>query len=212
MDIEIRREREDDYRKVEELTREAFWDIHFPGCDEHYLVHVLRSHPDFIPELDYVALVDGKIVGNIMYAKAFVENENGERLEVISFGPVSVLPSYQHKGVGTSLIQHSLRQAMNMGHKVVVIYGHPYNYCKYGFVGAKSLNISDENGRFPYSMLAIEIQKGFLNNHKWKFIPSRVYELDSAESEKFDKTFPKKEKGFKPSQEEFRIACHAFVE
>jgi hypothetical protein len=61
-------------------------------------------------------------------------------------------------------------------------------------------------------MLAIEIQKGFLNNHKWKFIPSRVYELDSAESEKFDKTFPKKEKGFKPSQEEFRIACHAYVE
>jgi len=212
MDIKIRREREEDFREVEEITREAFWDIHVPGCDEHYLVHIMRSHPDFIPELDYVALVDGKIVGNIMYAKAFLENENKERLDVISFGPVSVLPAFQHKGVGTSLIQHSLRQAMNMGQKVVVIYGHPYNYCKYGFVGAKSLNISDENGRFPYSMLSIEIQKGYLNDHQWKFIPSSVYELDEKEANAFDKTFPKRQKGFKPSQEEFRIASHSFVE
>lgn len=98
MNIQIRNERESDFRQVEELTREAFWNHHVPGCDEHYLVHVLRSHPDFIAELDFVAIVDDKIVGNIMYTKAHLINEKNDKMDVITFGPVSVLPEFKEKG------------------------------------------------------------------------------------------------------------------
>ena len=74
MNVIIQREEETDYRIVEEITREAFWNLNVPGCDEHYIVHILRDHPDFIPEMDYVAEVDNKIIGNIMYTRSYVED------------------------------------------------------------------------------------------------------------------------------------------
>ena len=84
--LTIRLETEKDYRAVEELTREAFWNVYKPGADEHYYVHIMRSHPDFIPELAFVLEKDGEIVGNIMYTKAWLKDENGERKEILSFG------------------------------------------------------------------------------------------------------------------------------
>ena len=86
--LTIRLETEKDYRAVEELTREAFWNVYKPGADEHYFVHTMRSHPDFIPELAFVLELDGRIVGNIMYTKAGLEDEFGERKEILSFGPL----------------------------------------------------------------------------------------------------------------------------
>lgn len=211
MNIQIRNERESDFRQVEELTREAFWNHHVPSCDEHYLVHVLRSHPDFIAELDFVAIVDDKIVGNIMYVKAHLVNENNDKMDIITFGPVSVLPEYQRKGIGSALIKHSIKEAINLGYKIIVIYGHPYNYCKHGFVGSKSLNISNEDGKFPCSLLALELEKGLLNNHSWKFYESSAYHIDEKEALEFDKLFPQKEKEFRPSQEEFKIMSNAYI-
>ena len=108
MKIEIRNEIEADYRRVEEITREAFWNLYVPGCCEHYLAHVMRTHKDFIANLDYVALVDGKLVGNIMFARSSVVNEKNEAMEILTFGPVSVLPEYQKMGIGSSLIQHTI--------------------------------------------------------------------------------------------------------
>lgn len=76
-EITIRNEKKDDFRTVEEITREAFWNLYNPGCNEHYVVHRMREHEDFIPELDFVAETDGKIVGNIMYTKAKLTDESG---------------------------------------------------------------------------------------------------------------------------------------
>ena len=87
MNITIRNEMEKDFREVEELTRETFWNLYFPGCNEHYLVHKMRNHPDFLNELDFVAEYDGKIVGNIMYTKAWLIYENSQEMEIVSFGP-----------------------------------------------------------------------------------------------------------------------------
>ena len=56
--IRIRKEEEKDYERVEKITRQAFWNLYAPGCVEHYLVHVMRSHKDFVPELDLVIEVD----------------------------------------------------------------------------------------------------------------------------------------------------------
>ena len=80
--LTIRLETEKDYRAVEELTREAFWNVYKPGADEHYYVHQMRNHPDFIPELAFVLELDGKIVGNIMYTKAWLEDESGARKDI----------------------------------------------------------------------------------------------------------------------------------
>lgn len=90
--IQIRNEQKSDYQIVEDITREAFYNMYVPGCMEHYLVHIMRGHEDFIPELDFVLELDGKVIGNIMYTKAKLTDENGEEKEIITFGPVSILP------------------------------------------------------------------------------------------------------------------------
>ena len=98
--ITLRKEIESDYRIVEEITREAFWNHHVPRCDEHYLLHIMRNADSFIPELDIVAEIDGKIVGNIVYTRGKIIEDSGNIRDVISFGPISVLPDFQNKGIG----------------------------------------------------------------------------------------------------------------
>lgn len=83
-DYTIRLETENDYREVENLTREAFRNVYKPGCDEHYFVHMMRSHPDFIPDPAFVVEKDGKIIGNIMYTKAWLRDEEGNLKEILS--------------------------------------------------------------------------------------------------------------------------------
>jgi len=68
--MNIRLEEPKDYREVEELTREAFWNVYRPGCTEHYVLNQYRTNPDFIPELDFVMEEDNKIIGHIMFSKA----------------------------------------------------------------------------------------------------------------------------------------------
>lgn len=87
--MRIRNEKEADYRKVEEITRKAFWNLYGPGCTEHYLVHIMRTHKDFLPELALVLEVDDQIIGNIMYTKAKLVDTSGEEKEILTFGPVS---------------------------------------------------------------------------------------------------------------------------
>ncbi len=212
MEITVRKENESDYGMVEEITREAFWNIYVPGCTEHYLAHVMRDHKDFIKDLDYVAVADRQIVGNIMYARSGVINEEEGTLETVTFGPVSVLPAYQRKGIGSSLIRHTTQKAKDNHTAAIIIYGNPLEYCRHGFRSSKDFNISTPEGKFPYALLVLELEKGVFNNHSWKFQESDVYNLDPEKAEAFDKRFTHKEKGFQYSQEEFKIACRAYVE
>ena len=68
--IVIRNEKKEDWETVEKITRQAFYNLYVPGCVEHYLVHIMREHEDFIPELDFVLELDGQVIGNIIYTKA----------------------------------------------------------------------------------------------------------------------------------------------
>jgi predicted N-acetyltransferase YhbS len=211
MEIMIRNETEEDYRAVEEITREAFWNLYVPGCVEHYLVHQMRAHPDFLKEYDLVAEYDGKIVGNIMYTRAWLTDELGKEMEIVSFGPISVLPAYQRKGIGSALIHHSKTIAVQKGVNAIVILGDPHNYCKHGFKSSKDINISDMNGNFPYGMLALELREGALAGHAWKYRYSAVYDIHEEDADKFDHRFVKKEKGYQYSQEIFSIAVRSYV-
>jgi putative acetyltransferase len=207
----IRNETENDYRFVEEITRDAFWNLYFPGCNEHYLVHKMRNHTDFLKELDFVAEYNGKVIGNIMYTKAWLIDELGTEMDIISFGPLSVSPEYQRKGIGSGLINHTKNIAVKNGVKAIVILGDPHNYCKHGFKSSKDLNISDINGNYPYGMLSLELEEGVLAGHKWKYRYSGVYEINEKDADEYDNSFEKKEKGYRYSQEIFSIAFRSYV-
>jgi predicted N-acetyltransferase YhbS len=211
MDITIRNETEKDHRIVEELTREAFWNLYSPGCNEHYLVHKMREHSDFLRELDFIAEYDGKIVGSILYTKAWLIDERGKEMDIVSFGPLSVLPEYQRKGIGSALISHTKDIAKRNGVKAMVILGDPHNYCKHGFKSSKDLNISDINGNYPYGMLAIELEGGALAGRKWKYRYSDVYEINEKDADEYDSTFVRKDRGYRYTQDIFSIAFRSYV-
>jgi putative acetyltransferase len=212
MNISIRSENENDYRTVEELTREAFWNLYVQGCNEHYLVHSMRSHPDFIPALDFVACVDDKIVGNIMYTKSHLIDEANNRIDTITFGPISVLPEYQRKGVGTALIDHSRKIAIQMNCKAIIILGHPHNYCKHGFKSAKDWNIGTADGKYPYGHLVLELENNFIRQSSWKCHMSAVFNIDETAADEFDQQFPFKPKEYRYSQYLFSLSCRAYIE
>ena len=212
--IIIRLETPRDYRAVEELTREAFWNVYVPGASEHYYVHTMRSHPDFIPELAFVLELDGEIIGNIMYTKAWLEDGEGNRKEILSFGPLCVSPKYQRMKLGKLLIEHTFAKAREMGYDVNINFGNPGNYVSRGFVSCKKKNVSFVvEGNYPTALLVAELVPGVLEGKKWMYIPSTAADCcdDTAAVEAFDAAFPPKEKKWMPSQEEFYIYRHSSV-
>jgi putative acetyltransferase len=211
MDSIIRLEAPEDYRAVEEITRQAFWNVHAPGCNEHYLIHCMRSHPDFIRALDYVLELDGRIIGNIMYTRSWLIDEAGQVLEILTFGPVSIAPAHQRKGYGSLLIEHSLGKAVEMGGKAVVIYGNPGNYVKFGFKSCRKYQVTNEQHEYPTAMLVKELQDGVLGGRQWVYKESAAYAVDDAAAEEFDLQFEKLEKRVTASQEEFYILANSRV-
>jgi len=210
--LNIRNERESDYKNVEDITRKAFYNVYVPGCMEHYLVHIMRGHEDFIPELDFVIEVDGQTVGNIMYTKSKLTDEGGTEKEIVTFGPVSILPKYQRKGYGKMLIEHSLKRAAELGYEAVVIMGSPANYVGSGFQCCRKYNVCVEKGKYPAAMLVKELKSGALDGRLWFYSDSPVMNVDEREAQAFDDGLEKMEKKWMPSQEAFYIMSHAFVE
>ncbi len=206
MNYNIRLEEPKDYRRVEEITREAFWNLYHPGCDEHYIAHLIRQSPDFIPELTFVIELDGEIIGSIFYTYSTVVSEDGVEHKVISFGPVSISPELHRKGLGKALIEHSIKDARKMGHKAIFIGGYPYHYEPYGFVGSKKYNVSMPDGKFYTGIMALPLYENALDEISGKLYFSGAFEFDENALEEFDKTFPPKEKLVKDSQKKFEIA------
>ena len=209
--VKIRNEEKADYARVEGITRKAFWNLYVPGCNEHYLVHVMRSHKDFLPELDFVIEVDNQIIGNIMYTKAKLIDESGEKKEILTFGPVCIIPEYQRMGYGKVLMEHSFSKAVALGYDVIVIFGNPGNYVSRGFKSCKKYNICLENGTCPSAMLVKELRPEALDGRKRVYYDSPVMQIDEQEAERFDECLEKMEKKFQPSQEEFYIHSHSVM-
>lgn len=210
--LTIRNETEKDYKTVETITRKAFYNMYIPGCVEHYLVHVMRGHEDFIPELDFVAELDGQVIGNIMYTRARLVDEAGNEKPILTFGPVSILPEYQRRGYGKKLMEHSFRQAALLGYDVIVILGSPANYVSRGFKSCKKYNICMENGKFPAAMMVKELRPHALDGRKWVYYDSPVMAISEEEAERYDDTLKEMKKEHRPSQEEFYIMSHSFLE
>ena len=208
--IALRLEEEKDFAIVEDLTREAFWNVYCPGADEHLLVHNLRKTDVFIKELDFVAIDNDKIIGNIMYAKATIKNNDLE-YTVLTFGPISVLPEYQNKGIGGKLINHTIKLSKEMGYKAIIIYGASEYYKKFGFKVSKEYKITNKDKKFPAALLVLELYPNALNGIEGIFDEGKAYEIDKNEAKEFDRKFIAKEKGYSKSQERFKEVVNKYL-
>lgn len=197
----IRREKLTDYRASELMVRRAFFNRQNPGCCEHYLVHLLRDSPDYLPEFSRVAEIDGHLVGAIYYSKAFVQTESG-RLPVVTFGPLAVDPVFQGLGIGRKLFEESLSSLSSSGYPAIVIYGEPNYYPKLGFRRASEFGISDPEGNVYDALMVFELRKKSLEGIRGKFFESSVFEgaSDRKAVDAFDDDFPSYPKLRVPSQ------------
>lgn len=202
--IQLRPERPADHRAVEELTRDAFWNLFSPGCVEHYLTHILRSSPDFVEELDYVAACGDTVAGSILYTRASILLDNGGKREVLCFGPLAVAPAYQRQGIGRQLIRRTAQLARELGYAAILILGDPDYYSRCGFVPAERFAIGTAGDVYLDSLQAMELQPGALSGCTGTFQESPSYEVDPEEARRFDESFPPRERrSGLPSQERF---------
>jgi len=194
--ITIRLEKPEDYRTVEEITRAAFdspdrIDRSKINCPmEHHIVHRLRNK-DGVMDLDFVAEISNKIVGHIIYSRAHILQPDGSKVDVLNFGPISVLPDYQKAGVGSALMKHSILQSKKLGYGAILFFGHPDYYPRFGFVEAKEFGITDCNGDNYPAFMAMELVEGYLENVSGKFIEADIYndDLNREQAKEFDKRF-----------------------
>ncbi|MDR1703361.1 MAG: GNAT family N-acetyltransferase [Clostridiales bacterium] len=194
--IRLRREVPPDYHAVEELTRDAFWESSDTGAtvNEHLLTHKLRQSAAFIPELDYVAEIDGRLAGHIIYSKAIITDKYGINHGIITFGPLAVAPQYKGRGAGSALARFTLAEAGRLGYPGIAIFGHPDYYPRFGFRRAGDYGLETRNGDVFDAFMALELIPGALMIPGGRFYEDPVYdELSDEETLAFNKGFPHKE-------------------
>ena len=154
------------------------------------MVHGLRNK-DGVMDLDFVAEISNKIVGHIIYSRAHILQPDGSKVDVLNFGPISVLPDYQKAGVGSALMKHSILQSKKLGYGAILFFGHPDYYPRFGFVEAKEFGITDCNGDNYPAFMAMELVEGYLENVSGKFIEADIYndDLNRKQAKEFDKRF-----------------------
>ena len=202
-DCTIRLERKEEYRAVEELVREAFWNMYRPGCSEHYVIHVLRDDPAFVKELDLVMEQDGDLIGQNMFMKTIIEADDGRIIPVLTMGPIGFTPELKRKGYGKALLDYSLEKAAEMGFGAVLFEGNIGFYGKSGFDYASKFGIryhdlpEDADSSF---FLCKELIPGYLDGITGVYQTPQGYYVKDEEVEAFDRGFPPKKKLKLPGQ------------
>ncbi len=202
-DYTIRLEEKKDYRAVENLVRESFWNVYKPGCAEHYVIHVLRSDPAFIPELDFVMERNGRLIGQNMFMKTIIEADDGRVIDVLTMGPIGITPELKRKGYGKALLDYSLEKAGEMGFGAVLFEGNIHFYSHCGFTFAREFGIryhdlpEDADSSF---FLCRELKEGYLDGITGVYQTPQGYYVKDEDVDEFDKCFPAKEKLKLPGQ------------
>ncbi len=204
--MKIRLEQPEDFREVENLTREAFWNVYRPGCTEHFVLNQYRDNPDFIPELDFVMEEDGKIIGHVMFSKAQLVLEDGTCRPSWTFGPISIHPDYKRKGYGLKLLKYALGKAREYGVGFICMEGNIDFYRHAGFDLASKLGVhyqfEPKDAEVPY-FLAQELIPGWLGGIEATYCPPKGYFVAEEKPEAFkayEATFPYKRQAFVAGQ------------
>jgi predicted N-acetyltransferase YhbS len=195
MEIIIKATDKSDYTETENLTREAFWNLYKPGCDEHLVLHQLRKSNSYIAALDFVALDEGRIIGHIISTKARVTDNQGKDHEVLCAGPLAVLPELQSKGIGAKLMMHSISIARELGYSGMILFGNPDYYKRFGYVNAQEYEIATKEGQNFDPFMALELRHNALKEVKGRFFEEEAFTTNEDELIEFEKQFPFKEKG-----------------
>lgn len=201
--ISIRLENQEDYASTENLVRESFWNVYRPGCSEHYVLHVLRDDPAFIPELDLVMELDGRLIGQNMFMHTVIDADDGRTIPVLTMGPICIANGLKRKGFGKRLLDESLRRAAAMGFGAVLFEGNIDFYGKSGFDYASRFGIryhdlpEDADASF---FLCRELIPGYLDGITGVYQTPQGYYVDDADVEEFDRAFPPKKKLKLPGQ------------
>ena len=204
--IVIRRETEKDYRAVENLVRESFWNVYRPGCQEHYVLHRLRNDLAFVPELDFLMEKDGQLIGQNMFMRACIRADSGASVPIMTMGPICVAPEYKRRGYGKTLLDYSLEQAAARGCGALCFEGNILFYGKSGFTYASDFGIRYHGlpeGADASFFLCKELIPGYLRGVTGEYAPPEGYfaaEQNPEEFEAFDALFPPKEKLKLPGQ------------
>lgn len=202
----IRVEEERDYSTVESLVRESFWNVYRPGCTEHYVLHHLRSNPDFIPELAFVMEADGKIIGQNVFVKAQITKNDGTAFPILTMGPICIANEYKRKGYGKILLDYSLEKAKALGYGAVCFEGNIDFYGKSGFYFASKFGIKYHGlpeGMEADFFLCKELKTGYLDGITGVYATPKPYfvaEENPEDFEAFDAQFPAKQKLKLPGQ------------
>lgn len=199
----IRLERKEEYREVENLVREAFWNVYRPGCLEHYVLNRLRDDSDFVPELDFVMEKDGKLIGQNIFVRANIKADDGRDIPIMTMGPIGIAPEFKRQGYGRLLLDYSLEKAAELGAGAVCFEGNIDFYGKSGFTYAREFNIRYHGlpeGEDDSFFLCKELIPGYLKGVSGEYATPKGYFVDEAETEEFDKAFPYKEKLKLPGQ------------
>lgn len=201
--IVIRLEKKEEYREVENLVRESFWNVYRPGCFEHYVLNRLRDDPAFVPELDFVMEQDGRLIGQNMFMRAIIKSDDGRDIPIMTMGPICITPELKRKGYGKILLDHSIEKAKELGCGAVCFEGNIDFYGKSGFTYAGKFGIRYHGlpeGEDASFFLCKELIPGYLDGVTGEYATPQGYFVDEAEVEIFDKAFPPKEKLKLPGQ------------
>ena len=199
----IRLEKEEENREVENLIRESFWNVYRPGCMEHYVIHRLRNDSAFVPELDFVMEMDGKLIGQNMFMRALIKADDGREIPIMTMGPICITPELKRKGYGKVLLDYSLEKAKELGCKAVCFEGNIDFYGKSGFAPAGTFGIRYHGlpeGEDASFFLCKELVPGYLDGITGEYATPQGYFVDEAEVEMFDQEFPPKKKLVLPGQ------------
>ncbi len=202
-DCTFRLEKQEDYRAVENLVRESFWNIYRPGCSEHYVIHVLRDDPAFVKELDFIIERNGQLIGQNMFMRTVIDADDGREIPVLTMGPIGITPELQRRGYGKRLLDYSLEKAAAMGFGAVLFEGNIDFYGKSGFDYARKFGIryhdlpEDADDSF---FLCRELIPGYLSSVTGVYRTPQGYYVSDEDVEEFDRSFPPKVKLKLPGQ------------
>jgi len=202
-DYTIRLEKQEEYRAVENLVREAFWNVYRPGCSEHYVIHVLRDDPAFVKELDFVMEQDDALIGQNMFMRAIIDADDGRVIPVLTMGPIGITPELKRQGYGKKLLDYTLKKAAAMGFGAVLFEGNIGFYGHSGFTYARSFGIRYHDlpeGADDSFFLCKELIPGYLDGVTGVYRTPQGYYVDDKDVEAFDRDFPPKEKLRLPGQ------------